>query len=233
MVRGPPRVPGLWGAPSPLGHLPPPAGGTVQTHRETCTPSGETGEAERGMPRKQLAESGGDSNTSSGMELISSWGGGWSRGHKRDSVRSRCPRYCPPYNSIPGQGRQAPREKRERFMNVGPDGDWLASGPTPRSLLCPTERQGPRSSTRWHILSHQLGLWIPWGSWQGTVRAGSPVLAPRPPCPPPQGPTPHACLTKKRGVECVGPIDRILLQEAGVQEAAFHHLAPLSSSVQH
>lgn len=46
------------------------------THRGIWTPSGETGEAECGTPRKLLAESGGDSNTSSCMELISSWSGG-------------------------------------------------------------------------------------------------------------------------------------------------------------
>lgn len=46
-------------------------------------------------------------------------------------------------------------------------------------------------------------------------------------------PTPHACLTKKRGVKCVCPIDHVLLQEAGVGKAAFDHPAPLSRGIQH
>lgn len=69
--------------------------GLPRTHRETCTPPGETGEAERGTARKYLAESGGDSNTSSGMELISSWGGGGVGDTERGGVRSHCPDTVP------------------------------------------------------------------------------------------------------------------------------------------
>lgn len=160
------------GSPSPPGHLPPPAGGTVQTHRETCTPSGETGEAERGMPRKQLAESGGDSNTSSGMELISSWGGGCSGGHKRDSVRSHCPRYHLPYNSIQGQDRQAPQEGSERFMSVGPGGDFPGWHPAPPLGPCSARQKdrdpgAPRGGTS-HPTNWAFGsLGAPGREWSG------------------------------------------------------------------
>lgn len=81
--------------------------------------------------------------------------------------------------------------------------------------------------------SHQWACGSLGGSWQGMVRARSLRPAPRPPCPLPRGPTPHACLTKKRGVKCVCPVDCILLQEAGVGEAALDHPAPRRSGIQH
>lgn len=49
--EAPGRVTGLWGALYPLCHLHLQKG-LPRTHRGICTPSGETGEAERGIPRK-------------------------------------------------------------------------------------------------------------------------------------------------------------------------------------
>lgn len=81
--------------------------------------------------------------------------------------------------------------------------------------------------------SHQWAFGSLRGSWQGMVRARSPLPAPRPPCALPRGPTPRACLTKKRGVKRVCPVNGIFLQEAGVGEAAFDHPAARCSGIQH
>lgn len=77
-------------------------------------------------------------------------------------------------------------------------------------------------------------LWTLQGSWQDTVKAKvtspSSRASPDPACP---ESTPHACLTKKGGVEGVRSIDSILLQEAGVGKAALDIPAPLPRGVQH
>lgn len=165
------------------------------THRETCTPPGETGEAERGTPRKYLAESGGDSNTSSGMELISSWGGGGVRGTKRDGVRSHCPDTAP-RSAVQGQEKAGQADtlggKRKVWVCWLCGGTFLADVlPHPQVLALPK-----RSSTRQHIPSHQWafgsqGLLAGNGHSQAT---GPPSQATLSPCP--EGPHPMLALLK-------------------------------------
>lgn len=106
------------------------------------------------------------------------------------------------------------------------------------STLTVTLQAGPPSC---QVLYRKTGAqeFHPWasgslrGSRHSMIKARLPLLTPRPPhalCP---RPTPHACLTKKRGVKCVRAIHHVLLQEAGVGEAAFDHAAPLARGIQH
>lgn len=130
----------------------------------------------------------------------------------RDRVRSHCPKYHPLARNLCGLFRMEGEATCSPSLTPHPP-LWEPS---------PMAHKGHTPSCLW--------------TFQGSRTQSRPRLllpAPRPPQPLPRESTPHACLTKKGGVEGVCAVHRILLQEAGVGKAALDIPAPLPSGIQH
>lgn len=101
------------------------------------------------------------------------------------------------------------------------------SSPTPSNGSTPETKGSPKTHPILPALEPSRGP----NRARSRPRSLFPAL--RPPHPLPRESTPHACLTKKGGVEGVCSVHGVLLQEAGVDEAALDIPAPLPSCIQH